>query len=238
VKSIVLAVTLAGLAMGAAACSDDKAPGAPTGPDYEAPPAAMSPVGPGRYAFAAMGDEEERLPLTVVDVPAGFVADSNFLLLASPDNGEVPADDLSLTAFTVWAVSGVYTDGCHDVDSPRLHEVRSAGEVAELLRRAPGMHVSAPTHASIGGHDALYFEFTTGAVDYSKCNGGSFAFFEADPGTAHVETAGVLERWWVFDLDGIPVIVGTAAGPEAEPAQVDAIRTIAETAQFVRSRGQ
>ena len=72
------------------------------------------------------------------------------------------------------------------------------------------------------------FEFTTGSIDYARCNGGSFAFFEADPGTAHVEISGILERWWVVDLDGTPVIVGTAAGPKATPAEADAIKAIAQ----------
>ena len=77
------------------------------------------------------------------------------------------------------------------------------------------MDVSAATPASIDGHDGLYLEFTTGSIDYAKCNGGSFAFFEADPGTAHVEIPGILERWWVIDVDGTPVIVGSAAAPMA-----------------------
>jgi hypothetical protein len=230
----VIALALAGLACGVAACSDDKAPaGATTTPDYEAPPAAMGPIEPAQYAFAAMGDQDRALPLTVVDVPAGFVADSHFLLLASPDNDAVPADDVSFTALTVWAVSGVYPDGCHDLDSPRLVPVRSVEQVAELLHHEPGMSVSAPTPASIDGHDGLYLEFTTADIDYSRCNGGSFAFFEADPGTAHAEIPGILERWWVVDLDGTPVIVGTAAGPKATPAQADAIKAIAESAKFV-----
>ncbi|MCW2764591.1 MAG: hypothetical protein JWO11_550 [Nocardioides sp.] len=228
-----IALTLAVLVCGAAACSDDKEPARATGPDYEAPPAAMSPIEPGRYAFAALGDQAEALPLTVVDVPAGFVADSSFLLLASPDNDAVPADDASFTAFSVWAVSGVYPDGCHDLDSPRLVAARSVKQVAGLLHHEPGMRVSAPTPASIDGHDGLYLEFTTGNIDYAKCNGGSFAFFEADPGTAHVEIPGILERWWVVDLDGTPVIVGTAAGPKATHAQAEAIKAIAEATEFV-----
>ena len=199
-------------------------------PDYEAPPVAMGPIKPGRYAFAAQGDQEEALPLTVVHVPAGFVADGSFLLLASPDNDAVPADDVLFTAFTVWAVSGVYPDGCHDLDSPRLVPVRSVEQIADLLHHEPGMNVSAPTPARIDGHDGLYLEFTTGSIDYARCNGGSFAFFEADPGTAHVEIPGILERWWVVDLDGTPVIVGTAAGPKATRAQADAIKAMAESA--------
>ncbi len=139
-----IALTLAGLACGAAACSDDKAPTGATNPGYEAPPAAMAPIEPGRYAFAAIGDQEEALPLTAVDVPAGFVADSNFLLLASPENDAVPADDVSFTAFTVWAVSGVYPDGCHDLDSSRLVPVQSVEQIADLLHDEPGMNVSAP----------------------------------------------------------------------------------------------
>jgi len=96
------------------------------------------------------------------------------------------------------------------------------------------MNVSAPTPASIDGHDGLYLEFTTGDLDYSRCNGGSFAFFEADrPGTAHVEIPGILERWWIVDLDGTPVIVGTAVGPKATPAQAEAIKAIAEAEEFV-----
>ena len=228
-----IALTLAGLACGAAACSDDNAPARATNPDYDAPPVAMSSIEPGRYAFAAMGDQEEQLPLTVVDVPAGFVADSSFLLLASPDNAAVPADDVLFTAFTVWAVSGVYADGCHDLDSPRLVPAGSVEQIADRLRHEPGMNVSAPTPASIDGHDGLYLEFTSGSIDYAKCNGGSFAFFEADPGTAHVEIPGILERWWLLDLDGTPVIVGTAAGPKATSAQAETIKAIAEAAEFV-----
>ena len=130
-------------------------------------------------------------------------------------------------------MSGVYPDGCHDLDSPRLVPVRSVEQIAGLLHHEPGMHVSAPTPASIDGHDGLYLEFTTGSIDYTKCNGGSFAFFEADPGTAHVEIPGILERWWVVDLDGTPVIVGTAAGPKATDAQTEAIKAMAEAAEFV-----
>ena len=193
----------------------------------------MSPIEPGRYAFAAMGDQAEALPLTVVDVPAGFVVDGSFLLLASPDNDVVPADDVSFTAFTVWAVSGVYPDGCHDLDSPRLVPVRSVEQIADLVHHEPGMNVRAPTPTSIDGHEALYLEFTTGRIDYAKCNGGSFAFFEASPGTGHVEIPGILERWWVVDLDGTRVIVGTAAGPKATPAQAEAIKAMAEAAEFV-----
>jgi hypothetical protein len=202
-------------------------------PGYQAPPAAMGTIKPGRFAFAAVGDQEGELPLAVVDVPAGFVADSNFLLLASPDNDAVPADDVSFTAFTLWAVSGVYPDGCHDLDSPRVVPVRSVEQIANLLHHEPGMNVSAPTPASIDGHDGLYLEFTTGDIDYARCNGGSFAFFEADPGTFHVEIPGILERCWVIDLDGTPVIVGTAAGPQATPAQAEVIKAMAEAAEFV-----
>ena len=229
----VIALALAGLVCGTAACSDDNVPAKPTIHDYEAPPEAGGPIEPGRYAFPAMGDQKEVLPLTAVDVPAGFIADGSFLLLASPESEAVPADDISFTAFTVWAVSGVYPDGCHDLDSPRLVPARSVEQVANLLHHEPGMNVSAPTPASIDGHDGIYLEFTTGDIDYANCNGGSFAFFEADPGTGHVEIPGVLERWWVIDLDGTPVIVGTAAGPKATRAQAKAIKALAEHAEFV-----
>ena len=37
-----------------------------------------------------------------------------------------------------------------------------------------------------------------------------------------------LERWRVVDLDGRPVIVATAAGPKATPAQAKTIHAIAE----------
>jgi hypothetical protein len=228
-----IALTLAVLVCGAAACSDENAPARATNPDFDAPPAAMGPIKPGPYAFAAIGDQAEALPLTAVDVPAGFVADDSFLLLASPHSDAAPADDVSLTAFSVWAVSGVYPDGCHDLDSPRLVPARSVEQIADLLHHEPGMKVSVPTPTSIDGHHGLYLEFTTGRIDYAECNGGSFAFFEADPGTAHVEIPGILERWWVVDLDGTPVIVGTAAGPKATRAQVEAIKAIAEAAKFV-----
>ncbi len=89
----VIALALAGLVCGTAACSDDNVPAKPTIHDYEAPPEAGGPIEPGRYAFPAMGDQKEVLPLTAVDVPAGFIADGSFLLLASPESEAVPADE-------------------------------------------------------------------------------------------------------------------------------------------------
>ncbi len=232
-RTSLIALPLAGLACLLASCTDHHAPAGPARPDHVAPPTATGPIEAGRYAFAAMGDEAEALPLTVVDVPSGFVADSSFLLLASPENDAVAADDTSFTAFTVWDVSGVYPDGCHDLDSPRLVPARSVEQIADVIHRQPGMKVSAPRPASVDGHRGLYLEFTTADLDYARCNGGSYAFFEAGPGTAHVEIPGILERWWVVDLDGTPVILGTAAGPKATPAQTAAIKALAEDAEFV-----
>lgn len=230
---LAIVLALAGVVCGTAACSDGTTRRAADAADYESPPAAMGAIEAGRYAFGAVGDEDAALPQAVVSVPPGFVADRNFLLLASPNNDAVPAPDVSFTAFTVWAVSGVYPDGCHDLDSPRLVPARSVERVADLLHQAPGMNVSAPAPATIDGHDGLYLEFTTGDIDYTRCNGGSFAFYETGTGTAHVEIPGILERWWVIDLDGTIMIVGTAAGPKATPARANTVKSIAEGAEFV-----
>jgi hypothetical protein len=93
-----------------------------------------------------------------------------------------------------------------------------------------------PRPAALAGYDGLYLELTTPATAREACGGDPVNYWDSkDAGTRWSVTPGMVERVWILNVDGQPMVVGVAVPPSASERQVNRLAAVAKTARFVGS---
>jgi len=187
-------------------------------------PDAPGELRPGRYALPAIG--RRKAMLGVVDLPDGYQSWGPFVFADKPDE---PDDPLALG---LWAVTGIYRDACAGDDLARVWTVR--GLAASLVDQA-NTATTDPHPVTLAGHRGLYLEITSPTrLDYSTCNDAELSYWRAGKaGDRWTRRPGTVDRLWILDVGGRPLVWTLAVPPSATRRQVERLTNIAEAVRLV-----
>jgi len=242
------AVAVTSLAAILAGCSDESAADAARTPSTATSPIEVSsapttdsaggwqrvdaiangPIAPGSYALPPLGPVHDRL--VVVDVPDGYGVWGPFIWAAKPHETDDPLEIGGL-----WAVTGVYKDACKATAMyPAGPSVRS---LANAFGRQKVTSATKPRPVTFAGYHGLYLEITAPADrGYSDCNDAELNFWDAAPdGGYWTRMPGMVDRLWILDVDGQPLMLAMFVPPSATDQQVGQLTDVLRSARFVVS---
>jgi hypothetical protein len=181
---------------------------------------------PGRYALPPVGPGKE--PLAVVDVPDGYTSWYSFI---EADKPVEPGDPLMLG---LWVFTGVYLNPCAESHQVSARSVRATAD-AFLQQRFTSK--TRPREVDVAGHHGLYMEVTTPTdLDYAACDDAELNLWEARPDTSYwTKLPGMVNRLWILDVEGQPMVIQMAVPPSAKGPQIHAMTRLVESATFETS---
>ena len=182
-----------------------------------------APLEAGRYAIPFIG--AENAPWGKVEVPAGWGQD-RLLLATGPDL------DPHLRRVELLAVNWVAPDPCDVVMQP------VKGRVTDIVAALTNQRTVQPSDArpvSIDGYSGqlVHFQVPFG-LDVEKC-GQSLTPFGFGPSYTSV-FPGWTYRVWVLDVEGDPLVILAAHGPETTPTELAALTDMVEGIRFIQPR--
>lgn len=250
--AVLVPATLAALLLGA--CSDDSTPSSDdqpppsfesssAGPSSSDPaptddasdysilgPTSTADLEPGRWAVTASGSRD--VPLAVLDLPAGLNGGGEYIW----SQGGAPENDGWILGY--WTAGGVYLDPCTRKGMFDTRELKFPDIWVEALASQRRTETSRAVPVTLGGYDGIYVELTAPTkVDYSTCRADRLTIFETITKGGHhwIADPGVIERYWVLDVDGERVVLTGAVSPETTDAQAEQLTRVVESVKFERS---
>lgn len=197
-------------------------------PDYNLlGPASTADLAAGRWAVTASGSRD--VPLAVVDLPEGLNGGAEYIW-ASPENGG--------WILGYWTVDAVYLDPCTRKGTFDTRKLKFPDIWVEALGAQRRTETSRAVPVTLGGYDGIYVELTAPTdLDFSTCRGKRLTIFETTAKGGHhwIAEPGVVERYWVLDVDGEQVVLTGAVTPETTDAQAEQLTRVVESVQFERS---
>jgi hypothetical protein len=181
---------------------------------------------PGRWAVTASGSRD--VPLAVLNLPAGLNGGAEYIW-ASPENGG--------WILGYWTVDGVYLDPCTRKDTFDTRELKFPDIWVEALAAQRRTETSRAVPVTLGGYDGIYVELTAPSdLDFSACRGERLTIFETTAkGSDHwIADPGVVERYWVLDVDGERVVLTGAVLAETTASEIEQLTRIVESVRFER----
>jgi hypothetical protein len=178
---------------------------------------------PGRYALAPVGPLDE--PFAVVEVPAGYGSWAAFIEADEPAELEDPL------MLGLWIITGVYLNPCAQSDEVRPRSVRAT---ADAFLRQRFTSSTRPREVALGDYHGLYLEVTTPRdLNYGACDDAEVNLWEGRPdGGYWTRMPGMVNRLWILDVDGRPMVIHIAVPPSATGPQIHAMTKIVEAATF------
>jgi hypothetical protein len=151
-----------------------------------------------------------------ITVPAGWTTDINVFI--RKHEGE--QQELMLTP---WMVTHIYADACNWRGT--LFEVGvTAEDLAAGLAAQRGRDVLGPSDVTIGGYPAKRVELSVPAeLDVATCDDGQIRSWPSaayDESTGWIGLPGQTDVFYVIDVDGERILIGTTRGPEASDQDV------------------
>jgi hypothetical protein len=190
-------------------------------------PTSRADLEPGRWAVTASGSRD--VPLAVVDLPEGLNGGGEYIWSSPEDGGWI---------LGYWTVDGVYLDPCTRKGTFDTRGLKFPDIWVEALAAQRRTETSRAVPVTLGGYDGIYVELTAPAgLDYSTCREERLTIFETTTKGGHhwIADPGVVERYWVLDVDGERVVLTGAVSPETTASQTDQLTRIVESVQFERS---
>jgi hypothetical protein len=181
---------------------------------------------PGGYALPPMGPLDE--PFAVVDIPAGYTSWETFI------EAEKPAEPEDPLMIGLWVITGVYLNPCAESNEVAPRSVRATAD-AFLQQRLTS--TTGPREVDLAGYHGLYMEITTPTdLDYGACDDAELNLWEGRPvGGYWTRMPGMVNRLWILDVDGQPMVIQMAVPPSATGPQIHAMTDIVEAATFEKS---
>jgi hypothetical protein len=178
---------------------------------------------PGRYALPPVGPLNE--PVAVVDIPAGYGTWGPFIYADKPAE---PEDPLSIG---LWVVTGVYMNPCAESNEVSPRSVRAT---ADALLQQRLTSATRPRDVDLAGYHGLYMEVMTPTnLDYGTCDDAEVNLWEGRPdGGYWTRMPGMVERLWILDVEGQPMVIHMAVPPSATGPQIHALTDVLEAATF------
>ncbi len=247
-----LVATLAALLLGA--CSDDatsstEVQSSPSAESSSAEPSSAGPstpddtsdynlLGPtsrtnlqaGRWAVTAAGSRGA--PLAVLELPAGLNGGSEYIWTVS---GATENDGWTLG---YWTGGEVYLDPCMRKGTFDTRQFKFPDIWVEALAAQRRTETSPAVPVTLGGYDGIYLELSSPTgLDFSTCRDDRLTIFETTAKGSHhwIADPGVVERYWVLDVNGERVVLTGALSPEAPDSEIEQLTDIVESVQFKRS---
>ncbi|MGH3346949.1 MAG: hypothetical protein ACRDO4_08195 [Nocardioides sp.] len=197
-------------------------------PDYTLlGPTSTANLAPGRWAVTASGSRD--VPLAVVDLPEGLNGGGEYIWASAEHGGWI---------LGYWTVDGVYLDPCTRKGTFDTRKLKFPDIWVEALAAQRRTETSQAVPVTLGGYDGIYVELTAPThLDYSTCRGERLTIFETTANGGHhwIADPGVVERYWVLNVDGERVVLTGAVSPESTDSQIEQLERIVESVQFVRS---
>jgi hypothetical protein len=183
---------------------------------------------PGRYAIPPVGPPDE--PLAVFDIPAGYTSWESFIEADEPAEAEDPL------MLGLWVITGVYENPCAQSNEVPARSVRATADAFLQQRLTTSTQ---PRAVDLAGFHGLYMEVTTPTdLDYGACQDAEVNLWEGRPdGGYWTRMPGMVNRLWILDVDGQPMVIHMAVPPSATHSQISAMTTIVEAATFESSDG-
>jgi hypothetical protein len=210
------------------------APTTPSTGEKVLPPSGFQIVGPdtegrltpGRYALPPVGPLHG--PLAVVDIPARYGAFGTFIYASQPPE---PNDPLALG---LWDVTGVYLNPCSQSNEVDTEATTLVSKVFDALSRQRLTSSTRLREVNVGGFHGIYVEVTTPTdLDLSRCDDAELNLWESRPdGGYWTRKPGMVERLWILDVHGQPMVLHMAVPPSATSAQIRAMTDILEAVKF------
>jgi hypothetical protein len=188
---------------------------------------APAPLDPGRYAIPFIGAADDA-PWAEVEVPSGWGQD-RLLLATGPDL------DPHLRRVELLAVETVAPDPCEGLLQPVPATVPA---IVTALTEQRGVHPSAPRPVSIDGYSGQLVQFRVpSGLAVEECRDGqSLKPFGLASGSTTSVFPGWSYRVWVLDVEGDPLTILAAHGPETTPTELAELTTTVEDITFTAPR--
>lgn len=190
-------------------------------------PTSRADLEPGRWAVTPSGSRD--VPLAVVDLPEGLNGGGEYIWASPEDGGWI---------LGYWTVDEVYLDPCTRKGTFDTRKLKFPDIWVEALAAQRRTETSQAVPVTLGGYDGIYVELTAPTnLDYSTCRGERLTIFDTTAKGGHhwIADPGVVERYWVLDVDGERVVLTGALSPEITDSQTEQLEQIVESVQFVRS---
>jgi hypothetical protein len=186
-----------------------------------------APLDPGDYAIPFIGAPDDA-PWAEVEVPAGWGQD-RLLLATGPDR------DPHLRRIEMLAVDRVAADPCQGVMEPLEDNVP---DIVAALSEQATVQPSRPRPVTLDGHSGQLMRFSVPAGrEVEECSQGTGQLRPFGLGAAWTSVfPGWTYRTWVLDVQGDPLVIMAAHGPEATPAEQAELTAIVEGTTFVAPR--
>jgi hypothetical protein len=175
------------------------------------------------------------MPRYTVTVPggwSGFRGECGFVL---PDGEGFTA------GLSAWIVGQVPIDPCRNRSTLVTPEDGVVGLVQAILAQE-GRNASDPVDASLAGFDGTYLEWTVPAdVQFADgdqyhavgCDGQNYLSWNGRTGgTRYQQVPGQVDRLWILDVDGQPVVIDASYAPDAPAAVREELAAIVDTLRF------
>lgn len=178
---------------------------------------------PGRYALPPVGPGKK--PFAVVDIPDGYATWGPFIYASKPAEPEDPL------AIGLWVVTGVYLNPCAESNEV---PTTSVGAIVDALVRQRLTSAARLREVDLAEYRGKYVEVTTPTDrDYARCDDAELNLWEGRPeGGYWTREPGMVERLWILDVDGQPMVIQMAVPPSATDPQIHALTHIVEAATF------
>lgn len=235
----VAALVAVGVAVGSGTPGDDTRSDVPAeqGPDvatYDVVPTMLTALAPGQWGLPAIGSASA--PLAVVDVPRGFYGGGSAIFDKQSSDTALSQDPTAVDGprfrwISLWTPTGVYKDPCTD-EGGRWH-VDTVTDMADALARQRRSSTTRAVPVTVDGHNGLYVELTAPPdLDIAGCKDGAYDVFESDPGTRWMNTPGMVDHYWIVEVEGRVLMLVTSTGPEVSAARAAELTDIVRTTRF------
>jgi hypothetical protein len=186
-----------------------------------------APLDPGHYAIPFLGAADDA-PWGEVELPAGWGQD-RLLLATGPDL------DPHLRRVELLAVGTVAPDPCQGVLQPVRARVPA---IVAALTEQRTVRASDARSVAVDGYSGQLVQFRVpSGLAVEKCwDGQSLKPFGLAGGGYTSVFPGWTYRVWVLDVQGNPLVIMAAHGPETSPTELAQLTTLVEGITFVGPR--
>ena len=186
-----------------------------------------APLEPGDYAVPFIGAPDDA-PWGQVEVPAGWGQD-RLHLATGPDL------DPHLRRIELVSVDRVAADPCDGILAPVDEKV---ADITAALAKQTMVDPSTPRPVTIDGHSGQLLQFSVPVgFDVEQCSQGTGQLKPFGVGGSWASVfPGWTYRTWVLDVEGDPLVIMAAHGPETTPTEQAELTDIVEGTTFVEPR--
>ena len=233
---------LAGIALAGCATTSTLEPTAVAATPGAAVTTQTSPVA-STAASASLAAEErlsceplgEPMPRYTVTVPGGWSGYQG-------ECGFVVRDGEGFTAgLSAWIVGQVPTDPCRNSSTLATPQDGVDGLVKAILEQE-GRNATNPVDVSLAGFSGTYLEWTvpaeaqfTDGDEYHAvgCDNQNYLSWNGRTGgTRYQQVPGQVDRLWILDVGGKPVVIDASYAPDAPAAAREELAAIVDTLRF------